>query len=495
MTTFDTTQHPRIANGTFTDKEQSAPETVLGSSDSAFDRIVAVYQTRGYYADQAARQLATRYLGEAAAAGIDGDFLADYIELVDGQRSDAWTSPSAAALHAAGQSPADLRAVLEHTDGKFASHAAALLAAGVTADRIDELTAAGVPPRADALIAFSTTEMADVRAWVDAVRDSEDLRKWVAAWPIIAELHTAGITPAVAAEYTDSGLDAHYLALSGGQITAAESRDFTAKAGLDPLHVSRYLLHNADHVTLPERQVSAADAKKFGPNFEPDDAATLIVNGVAPRAARSLRGASRYLPVAHITELADAGVVTGAEYKAFRDLTGGVAGSSVGSGRSSNLNSFNASVKSEIKRIVAAKKSGATPTAAATYVKNRLHNPEQWKVLHDAGVVDLVAFLAPSAGTSRANSFAFERADDREKVAADAIAAFATAGGTGERLAVIQRAGIPVTHAHEHVHTEDLWPAGAVHRAALLEADTARSKRWGSGEAEPWEWDESTYRG
>lgn len=81
MSTFTESEHPRVANGTFTDKEQTAPELSLTSEPekSHLEAIYDIYIADGGYGPQVARDLAEQHLNDADEAGVPRQCLVDYL--------------------------------------------------------------------------------------------------------------------------------------------------------------------------------------------------------------------------------------------------------------------------------------------------------------------------------------------------------------------------------------------------------------------------------
>lgn len=81
--------------------------------------------------------------------------------------------------------------------------------------------------------------------------------------------------------------------------------------------------------------------------------------------------------------------------------------------------------------------------------------------VYSAGITDLQPWL----GAQHARTQATMPMGRREEFAMTAISAFANAGGTPEQQRRIQRAGVPLADAHEHVNTDRVglwlarWPA------------------------------------
>lgn len=493
MTTFDTAAHPRITDGTFTDKPQSAPELTLNGTDP-LEELVQIYIGRGYYSDSLSRDLAERYLADSREAGFDDQFLIDYERAMD-LAGDRAYAPSMIELRDSGYTPADLAALFTHDDRKWVNNAHTFLTEGLTVEKIESLRAAGVPKRVDALRAFAQHDDDVASSWITTMKADYDLQRFVANYENIGALVKAGVSPEAASEFHDSGITPLTLAKHYGQISAAEARSYATTSGLKPELVGEYISHNIEHQRDPSRLVSDTTAKAYGPKFRPADVAQLASHGTDPKAARSLRGKNSSLTVEEVERLIKGGVTTASTYGSWRALTNPDFRSQVGSGRSVDTNPFSTKVPDQVKRIIAAQKSGATPAEAETYYAAGFKSPTEWKTLQKAGITDATEWTRALNGTARANRAVFHGAADHHAVAAEGLAAWAKAGGTPEGLATAQRAGIPITEAHKHINDPDLWESGTAYRAAVLEAEARARASWGDGSGKPWEWDASTYRG
>lgn len=497
MTTpqFKSSDHPRSATGDrWVDKQQTPDELgQMSAEPSVEDRLTDVYIATGYYADSAARSQALSDLGEAEANGIDPEFYLDYISFKHNLQGDErYHIPPAETLLEAGLTVTDLVALRELDGGKLKDSTRQLIGHGITATRAAELMALGVPANAQALIAMNDASDDLVRWWTSALRDDRELQSWVRDWPTIG-LFVNRFSPDRTAEFACAGIDPRSAAEGDGRFSPAEARAFALDSKLKPEQVGAYMLHNLAEQSTPANLVDAAVAKAFGPKFKPAETAELVKSGVDAKIARSLRGVDHLFNIGLIKKYAAAGIVTGAEFKVWRDLTSSDMRMTVGSGRVSDHNEYTRANDDAVKRILAAKKSGVTPEAAASYVRVAATDPAQWKPMFKAGILDAKPWAKALAGTGRANILV-PREPGTVGITT-AMAAWAKAGGTAEGLAAAGRAGIPVAEAHAHVNS-DLWAAGAPYRARVLAAETEAfdaGRYWGQTPAAPWEWTEATY--
>jgi hypothetical protein len=468
-------------------------------SDTALDRLTAVYAEKNYYSDEVARSIATRYLADADAAGIDHEYLIDYVHAT--YQLPAYSYPTAIELQASGFEPADITNLVNYDDGRFAGGVSKLLKAGASVERIEELGVLGVPvthKRIDAIVELASMDDDRVAEWVGAVRRNGEIGAWVGDWRTVRRLADAGETVERVAEFANAGINPESVIAHPHAFTPAEALSFSTASGLNPYQVGAYMSHNINNASNPGELVNADTAKAFGPNFAPTDTALLASRQVSAKAARSLRGAQKLMAATEIQKFVKAGIVTGGEYKSWRDLTESSVSMQVGSGWVTVTNPYSRDNPDQLKRILAGKLSGAPVDSAISYKRSGFNSPAQWKTLHKSGIIDSFEWLKPLGASGRANGSVLRESNDREALMAESLASWVKAGGTAQRLGMLQRAGIPVTAAVEHVNTEDLWAAGASYRDAIVADDDAAAIRLGSRAFTPdtsWEWDESTYRG
>ena len=487
--------HPRsTASGKYIDKVQGAPGVSLGADDT-LARLIELH-TRPGYGPLVVEDQARAALASAEAAGMDTDFLIEYLEKVGVDSSHRHDVPTALELHLNGRTPAELAALIELEDGKYRPHSMKLLAAGATVERIAELRELGVPANPQALVALADLNDQIVTSWIGVARENEAFRTWVTHWPTVRQLHDGEITPDRAVTFANAGIDAATVAAIGTRFTPREARAYAEESGLAPEEVGAYFRHHIEHVDDASKYVPAAVAKAYGSAISPADTAAFNSRGIRPKPARSLRAANRALTTGDVEALVNANVQSGAEYRAWRKLVAPDNRASLGSGRSADHNPFSREVASEISRIVLAKSSGTTPEEATSYTRLGFKNPKHWAELRSAGITDGVEWGTALRGTGRANALTMSGTATRDDLAAASFVAFAKAGGTPQLLAQMQRAGIPLTEAHEHVQADDVWAAGAKFREQTIAHELAQGSRWGGRtvEPKPWEWTAETYR-
>lgn len=120
MTTFAESEHPRVTDGRFAEKPQSAPEASLSPGAEAFSRIQLTYIARGD-SEEAATFFAGQHLQSAQDAGIAPDYLADYVETLDSYGYPGIHYPTAGELHRTGSTPAEALEALLVRRGKNVS--------------------------------------------------------------------------------------------------------------------------------------------------------------------------------------------------------------------------------------------------------------------------------------------------------------------------------------------------------------------------------------
>ncbi|WAC50283.1 hypothetical protein [Frigoribacterium sp. SL97] len=493
MSTFTESEHPRVANGTFTDKEQTAPELSLTSEPekSHLEAIYDIYIADGGYGPQVARQLAEQHLNDADEAGVPRQYLVDYLDTFGNNR--AWSVPNARDLHAAGWTPAEAKALIDY-DGNsnlarswHSGHFERLIEANLHPERIDALVTAGVPKRYDALVALGHLEPDEAAAWVVAARANKDLVRLAGGnWEGLGQLVRSGISREDAARYAGTGIDLETVISHRDRITPEEAAAFSAASGHKPDVVSRYLRHNAD--TPREDNLDAATAKAYGTRLHPSEVLELVNAGVSGKVARSIIAADQDLGPKTIIRLTKAGVTSGKEFKQWRELTKPRMGSAVGSGRASDINPYSQRNSSYVERVIGGKESGVALETAEHYVAAKLYDPEHWKALNTAGITDITDWAEVTRENHRTNDAdLYGHPGGREDLVVHGFAAFKNAGGTPDELRRIQRVGVPIGIAHTFIGVDNLWDAAEKHRTAVLAAESDRVTRWG-GTPSPWHW-------
>ena len=484
------------AGGEFTKHDHT--ESAVSLSDeyaTARSQIVASMMSRGGYSIEAATATAEHHL--SAPVDVPPAVIADYFEyrqkLTDTARH---ALPADQELHAHLWTVPEILEMRSLVATGWASEYAfaSLLKSGVKPDRVRELLALSVPNNPTSLAAMSELNNIAVSEWMQSARGDAKMSQWLGqgGWPLIPELHHAGINPETAALYAELGVTPRQVIDHSAILDRHVVADFKTASGFPGDRAAKFIIHN----TTAENPVTAEDAKPFGPSIDAPDVAHYVTHGVDAKAARSLLAADRSMYATEATTLFKAGVITGKEFKAWRELTARVAGSAVGTGRSSDVNTFSIREANPIARIVVAKSSGVPVGAAATFVRSGVREPTDWKILTAAGVTDTGPWVKAISGEgNRANQIA---APGRGAlgVAVDGIAGFAAAGGTPAELRRTLRAGIPIDQAATHVGSPDLWAAGAESRAAVMakeQADVENPRSFRNRKVEPWGFTEANY--
>lgn len=222
--------------------------------------------------------------------------------------------------------------------------------------------------------------------------------------------------------------------------------------------------------------VPAKDVKAFGPKVEPKEIPAFQDAGVPAKVARSLRARDRQISPEFSARLTDAGIVSGAAYKEWGTV-GTVVEGGMGRPRTS---------RTDWEAVLPVAKAGV-PVELARDLRARGVPVSSIAEVHAAGITDLQPWL----GALHARTQTTMPMDRREEIAMTAISAFAKAGGAPEQLRRIQRAGIPLADAHEHVDTDrvGLWLAGGENRNAALAEEAHRAAMWGRDRSTGQTWD------
>lgn len=328
-----------------------------------------------------------------------------------------------------------------------------VLHAGIGPDRASHLAELGVTTPS-AMIAMDPMGDAAISAWITAVREHPALNEWVGAVANLPVLHQAGITPGKALECARYDVD---------QQTARRT------PAIDPEMLHRYAARaKMDAAAAADRLLAGIDPKlaaKFGSRISVADTVALDNALVPGPVARSLRAKEGRLPVAAIIELNAAGVVTGAQYVAWRTAAGAA----------------------DSRLIAALAVAGLSPEQVAGYRKNAF-DTGQWIPLHQAGFGDVTRWA--KAGIERRS-----QARNGFSSAAQPLVAFAAAGGTPARLGELSRAGISLQDAATFINSTDPWADGQVSRDAALADEVRMHQQWGNLAAKPtpWPWTRDTY--
>ncbi|WP_433673753.1 hypothetical protein [Microbacterium gorillae] len=463
--------------GRFDGRVNVAPTGTLvenGSIEMQIGRLTAhLSGNHGYYSEETARSIAEHQIIEATESGCDPAFAADVIIRFS---LDAREHLSPSDLWAAGyRTPADIADVMEAVEKMSRGRA---LREGLTVGRLAELRELGIR-NATVAVVLHRVEDDTLAEWVSAVQGDAEFSKWLGPDPQnLLALIDSGVEPALARRWADVGVSSAKLGAVGrSALPNAESvADFARSSGLNGDLALDYVRSGVP--------VDPELARAFGPSISPADAATLVSNGVSAKAARSLRSASSTLTPVDIAELAKGGVTTAADFRVWRSVCEPKPGGLYGTG--SDMNPL--STGNMIRDIVAVRARTSAPASAVIeYVRRGAKDPRAWEALYGAGITDLQPWLAPIRDGRRVNI------DGDPQAAIEGLAAWVSAGGSPERLRAAQRAGIPITQAHEHVNDDDrtMWAVGEVHRTAAVGRAVAAGSR--EDQSAAWEWTQDTF--
>lgn len=459
-------QIKRVAAGVPTGGEFAAHDRAEGDVALLDDRQTFADTLResfsDYYRSAALEDAISRELNRYEHHGLLGpDASGIFLALRD---SRDW-NPGLDVVAQHGWTGAELAEVIAAYPGHTSAR---MIRGGLKPDRIAELHEHGIR-HPDAMLALHELDddaLIDMKAGLAA---HPELRAWYgkSGHQQVAAHLRRGLRMDDIAEYAATGLTASDLtALHSPHLTAAAITDGVAATKLRADTVARLLNHNA----TSDSPFELAVAKTFGDRFRPEEVAALHGAGVPGSAAKSLRARLRALSDRHLAELHEAGVRTGAEAKAWEEIT---APAAYGRGRSETAGALT-------KRIVAAASTGLTPAEAEACKKVGVDEPVNWVTIKNAGI-DIDTWIKPGEeGLGRANTHIPYH--QRKSMIIASMAEFKAAGGTPKLMRDMLRAGIP-SHAHvAALGRDDLWEIGAPYRAEIISeyeyGHTARDWKW-----------------
>jgi hypothetical protein len=353
--------------------------------------------------------------------------------------------------------------------------------AGVTADELARLDAAGLAVGPGWAQAYAGCDAQQVLAWHDAIRADPQLSTYMGRY----------VDHAAIGRYVRTGVPLEDVKLCcelGVEPGLAERGlrrpDGTVEKGPDAIRELAAYAQAAGQSTDEAAEgiaagLPASALKEYGPYVSVAEIAPLQAAGVPGKVARSLRAKERQMAPHLIARLHDAGISTGADYRGWMEATETVTSGGLGGRRQ---------VSSDLGAAVNLAKAGVPLPVART-----LHDQHvpigAIGHLHAAGVDD----AAPWHEALHKRSETIDPpVADKATAAYRAIAAFAAAGGSVEQMRRAHRAGVRLSELPEHVRStpEQLWAAGAANRAAVLAEEQRRFTTWGPSwatEPVPWE--------
>lgn len=358
--------------------------------------------------------------------------------------------------------------------------------AGVTADELKRLQFFGMDGEPGIAAAYAGRDLLKVRDWIRAASDDKGFGKYLGRYLShagVGQYVGEGVPLADVRLCYDLSEDPHNAVEPGLARRGLTRPDGTVEKGPDAIRELVDYAKAAGRSTDEAHEgirlgVAAKDVKAFGPKIEPKEIPAFQDAGVPAKVARSLRARDREITPEFAARLTDAGIISGAAYKEWGTVGTVVEG---GMGRPRTT-------RTDWDAVLPVAKAGV-PVELARDLRARGVPVSSIAEVHAAGITDLQPWL----GALHARTQTTMPMDQREEIAMTAISTFAKAGGTPEQLRRIQRAGIPLADAHEHVGTDrvGLWLAGGENRNAALAEEARRAAMWGrdrsSGQA--WEVD------
>lgn len=418
------------------------------------ERLTATYKDG--YSREAAESLAQRLLDENTMKGRDPELVAAYMERFRDTRRY--------------QHDVDLQALVDHgmtiddvdmLTGLTGTKAAPwqLVHTGVTPARATRLCELGVS-RPSAMSALHKMPDDAIAEWVAAMKEDLELNRWVAAVPIIADLHAAGVTISLANKCRENGIEPSVI-IRRPHLDPVELAQYAATAKMAPRDAAPRL----------DAGIDATVAAEYGANISMEDTRNLVATRIPGKVARSLRAKDKYLTVTDIAALHAARITTGAAYKTWTDAT----------------DIFDTS---NLAALVA---SGITPGQVDGYRHQGFSDAAMWHRMHAAGVGDISVWAA--AGLEH-RAVTPGGTLGRPSRTAEGMSVFAAAGGTPQRLAQLTRAGIPIEKAAAFKDSSDPWKDGAPFRKTAMAEEERMHKTWGhlATEPQPWPWTKGTYQ-
>ena len=156
-------------------------------------------------------------------------------------------------------------------------------------ERAQALREFGVLERTSVLTAFKDARDREVQDWAAMMNHNSHFQNWAQDWGTVASFHLEGISPAVALDYSTSGVDSVTVEMLHDKFTPADAREFSETSGLSKRRVGDWITHNDAHARHPKLQVSAQLAGEYGEEFMPDEVAVYIRDNVTPTEARATR--------------------------------------------------------------------------------------------------------------------------------------------------------------------------------------------------------------
>jgi hypothetical protein len=435
--------------------------TLPAPAGDHLQRLTDLYT--GDYAPAHAAAVAQGVLDQYTAKGVDPALLVDYLQRHRHDRR--YEHDGDLTALAAGQLT---MADVEEMTARFPERDDAwrVLRAGVSPERPGHLAELGVKHASTVAV---MAPMADqtVANWLHTLAENPGLNRWVGRADQLGALHATGIGADRAAGYLEHGIDAS-TALAHPHLGPATLAAYATAAKMDTGPAADRLDAGLD--------VDVAAA--YGPRISAEHATALHDAGVPGKVARSLRARGGDLTPAHIVELVAAGISSGPQYAAWTDALANPQRSR--------------EPDPETVPITTLAAAGLTPAQVTGYVKNGFAATE-WVPLHQAGIGDIKPWSA--AGLERRAQSPAHRGADSATVGT-ALAAFAAAGGTPDRLGELSRAGVPVHQAVDFLSSTDPWTDGQPLRDAAMADEARMRKTWGTMAADPtpWRWTKDTYK-
>lgn len=344
---------------------------------------------------------------------------------------------------------------------------------GVTAEHLAALDSRGLAQTPDMALGLVGVDLDVADEWAAAHGDRE-LRPYLnryLRWSGIGRYARAGVPVA------DVRLAYELDMEPGVAVTGLTRPDGTVERGPDAIReIAAYKAScnmSEDHARDGIRAgVTPKTFKAFGHTFEAHEIPALEQAGVPAKVARSLRTrGSSDLSAAAIARLNDAGVTTGADFKAWAKVADAGAA---------------ASEEETVSAVRKLARSGV-PLDSAQRLRSQGIPPEVLRDLHAGGIDDWSAWQPALEPRAQGLSLGY----DEQTQALRSVGRFAKAGGTREQLARAQRAGLPLAGVELYAKStpEQLWASGAKNREAVMAEETRLHTQWGSQfAAEPKAW-------
>lgn len=377
--------------------------------------------------------------------------------------------------HAAGM-PADWPQTMAERGERWTTGCVDAWCDGLTADKLARLDSAGLAKHPTWARAYVGCDTDAVNEWHDAARTDAALSTYLAT-----HLGHPGI-----AQYVADGVSledvrrAHELGL-----TPAAARngilleDGTQRTGPDALgEIARYMADSGlDQESALDKMYASIPAKlgkEYGSRFTGHEMRDLHAAGVPGKVARSLRATSHDLPAATVRRAHGHGIISGKDWKAWQSVVG-LKSTKVSLGIGGTTGMYH---EESIWRL---REAGVTLADAQRLRSEGVPLPAIAPLVH-AGVRDFAPWRAAAVPRTQGTANEAQRS-----MALRDLAAFANAGGTVEQFSRAQKAGIPMADLVAHVSSspEQLWAAGAAHRARIVAEEESRFDRWGRYNQEP----------